>query len=116
MKVKALILFLAAITSFSCEKYREYDPFEVIENNFTGNFSVRLTASDVEGDYYGTADSGKYTFIWDNPSKGAVINLDNSLVSDGTMQVLMRDSRGGEVLNENFSSGISEAFSKKGKK
>jgi len=60
-------------------------------------------------------DSGTYTFIWDNPTKGVVLNV-NSSPGSGTVQFVLEDSRGNEVLNQTLSAGVSNAFSSDGRK
>jgi hypothetical protein len=62
------------------------------------------------------ADSGTYVFIWDNPSKGAVLNVDTLSASSGSIQFILKDSRGNEALKETLSSGEYSTFSVDGKK
>lgn len=50
------------------------------------------------------ADPGTYAFIWDNPSKGAVLNVE-AMPGSGSIQFDLEDSMGNEVLNETLTSG-----------
>ena len=109
------LIFIALFLS-SCEKYRGYDNMEVLDNSFTGIISVSDLVGDVEGSYTGADDSGTYTFIWDNPSRGALLNIDTVSAGSGTMQFSLRDARGDEVLNETLNASEVNAFSKDGKK
>jgi len=116
MKTKIFYLSFMVLAVTSCEKYREFDHLEVIDNSFTGSISISESAGDIDGMYNGSEDSGNYTFIWDNPTKGFVLNIDNASASGGTLQFVLEDSRGNEVLNETLTPGLSKAFSKDGKK
>jgi len=115
MKVKLSLLICLIFCITSCEKYREFDHLEVVDNSFSGSISVNEYAGDIDGVYNGVKDSGTYTFIWDNISKGVVLNV-NTSSGNGTIQFILKDSRGVEVLNETLSAGESNAFSKDGKK
>jgi hypothetical protein len=115
MKANILFLSLAVFYCTSCEKYRDFDHLETIENSFSGTISVTETAGDIDGNYRGMVDSGTYIFIWDNPSRGAVLNVD-SWSSSGSIQYLLNDARGNQVLNETMFSGTSNRFAVEGKK
>ena len=110
------LLSLTILFLTSCEKYKDFDNLEVTENSFTGTISITESAGDLDGVFNGTGDSGTYTFIWDNPAKGAVLNIDASSSSGGSIQFVLKDSRGNEALNEEISSGESDTFSMDGKK
>lgn len=115
MKTKFLFITLLTVSIISCEKYREFDHLEVIVNTFSGTISVTESAGDIDGSFIGMNDSGTYSFVWDNPTKGTVLNV-NSLSGSGTVQFVLEDSRGNEVLKETFTAGGSIAFSEDGKK
>jgi hypothetical protein len=115
MKMKTFVFFLLLFTIISCGKYRDYNDLEVIENSFSGSMTLSESTYDIDGEFLGDTDSGVYTFIWDNPAKGMVLNVINSS-EEGTIQFVIEDSRGNEVLNESLSSAASDAFSKDGKK
>jgi len=115
MKTKFLFITLLTLSIISCEKYREFDNLEVIDNSFPGTMTVTESAGDIDGNFIGINDSGSYTFIWDNPSKGAVLNI-STLSGSGTVQFVLEDSRGKEVLNEILTAGGSTAFAENGKK
>lgn len=115
MKTKFLFITLLTLSIISCEKYREFDHLEVVDNSFSGTISVTEYAGDIDGSFTGMNDSGTYTFVWDNPTKGMVLNV-NSLSGSGTVQFVLEDSRGNEVLNETLTAGGSNTFSEDGKK
>ncbi len=115
MKANLFFLAIFSLTVISCEKYKEFEHLEVINSSFTGSVSVSESAGDIDGDYSGMVDSGNYTFIWDNPSKGVVLNVSNSSLA-GTIQFVLEDSRGNEVLNQTLTAGVSNSFSEDGKK
>ena len=115
MKANLFFLSILILIVISCEKYSEFDHLEVIDYSFTGSILVNESAGDIDGDFSGMSDSGSYTFIWDNPAKGAVLNVNNSSLG-GTIQFVLKDSRGNKILNETLTAGDSNAFSEKGKK
>jgi hypothetical protein len=116
MTARISLLALTILFLTSCDKYRDLDNLEVTENSFTGTISVTESSGDVDGVYNGMTDSGTYAFIWDNPSKGAVLNVDPLSNSSGSIQFIMEDARGNEVLNETLNAGEPDAFSADGKK
>ena len=112
------LFFVAGVTS--CKKYRKYDNMEVIENTYSGNVIIGSTGADPGGDFQGNGDSGEYSFAWENTNGKANANFDIS--GSGTMQMIIYDAKGKEVLNasrtggqgEDSYSGVSEE-GKKGK-
>jgi hypothetical protein len=86
MKVKFFFLTFLVLSIISCEKYKEFDHLEVVDNSFSGSISVNEYAGDIDGVYNGINDSGAYTFIWENPSKGVALNV-NTLSGNGTIQL-----------------------------
>ena len=113
MTPRISLIALAMLFLVSCEKYRDLDNLETTENSFTGTVSLTQSSNDIHGVFTGMADSGTYGFIWDNPTKGAVLNVD-ALSFGGSVQFILEDSRGNEALNA-FTSGESNAFSIDGK-
>jgi hypothetical protein len=115
MKPNFFFLTLLVISICSCEKYSTFDHLEVIDNSFSGSISVNESAGDIDGVFNGMSDSGTYTFIWDNPAKGAVLNV-NTSPGSGIIQFVLEDSRGNEVLNQTLTTGVSNAFAEEGNK
>ncbi len=91
----------------SCGKYKQYDNNEVIDNTFSGNVLVTSTGSDPAGDFTGNGDSGTYSFVWDNSGKTASLNFDITSPT-GTVQFIMNDKKGDEVLNQTITAGSGE--------
>lgn len=114
MKTRISLLVLTILFLSSCEKYSDFDNLETTENSFTGTISVTESSSDINGVFNGMADSGAYGFIWDNPAKGAVLNAE-VLGNNGSVQFILEDSWGNEVLSASVS-GESNVFSIDGKK
>lgn len=106
----ALILLITA----SCGKYRKYDNLETTDTSFTGTITVSEQAGDLDVNYSGTDDSGAYGFIWDNPTKGAILMVD-SLNGSGSVQWIIEDAKGNEILNAK-TSGDAASYSIEGKK
>jgi hypothetical protein len=112
------MIFIAGMTS--CKKYRKYDNMEVIENSYTGNVIIGSTGAHPGGDFQGNGDSGEYSFAWENNNGKANANFD--ITGSGTVQLIIYDAKGKEVLNgsrtggqgEDSFSGVSEE-GKKGK-
>ena len=97
-----VIIGMAVMTS--CSKYKKYDNNEVIENTFTGNVAVSSTGSDPGGDFTGNGDSGTYSFAWENSKTKAELNFDITSPT-GSVQFILNDRKGTEVLNQTISGG-----------
>ncbi len=111
IKIGILATVLLGTTTFtSCKKYRKYDDGEVVENTFTGNVAVTSTGSDPAGDFTGNGDSGTYSFAWENSSNKASVNFDIT-TNSGSVQMILNDAKGNEVLNETRSAGSNDSFS-----
>ena len=104
------IIFLTAIAVCSCEKYDDYDNMEVVENTYTGNVIIESGGADPGGDFTGNGDSGTYSFAWKNPSSRAELNFDITTPT-GSVQFILRDAKGKEVLNKTRSAGGNDTFS-----
>lgn len=109
MKTLKGIAFVVVLTIglVSCGKYRKYDNNEVITNTYTGAVSVGSTGADPGGDFTGNGDSGEYSFAWDNSSKKANVNFDITS-SSGSVQMIIYDKKGNEVLNKTLTAGAGE--------
>jgi hypothetical protein len=108
IKIGLLATVLLGTTTFSsCKKYRKYDDGEVVENTFTGNVDVGSTGADPGGDFTGNGDSGTYSFVWENSSKKANVNCDITSNS-GSVQMIINDAKGNEVLNKTLTAGSGE--------
>ena len=94
----------------ACGKYRLFDNLEVVEQTYTGLITVSKSGQDTDGVFEGTMDSGSYSFIWDNPSRGAVLYLELTAHSGGSVQLVIFDAKGNEVLQETRSAIGSGAF------
>lgn len=104
------IFALLMVGTISCKKYRKYDNMEVVENTYPGAVTVTSVGNDPAGDFTGTNDSGTYSFVWDNPNEKAQLNFDVT-TNSGSVQFIIRDARGNEVLNETRSAGGNDTFS-----
>ncbi|HCQ30251.1 MAG TPA: hypothetical protein DIU39_08200 [Flavobacteriales bacterium] len=106
-----LLAITIALFSTSCKKkYAKYDNMEVVENTYTGNVLITSTGSDPGADFTGVGNSGKYSFVWDNPKKRAELNYDITTPS-GSVQFIINDAKGKEVLNVTRSAGGDDTFS-----
>ncbi len=104
-------LTLGLLLIYSCKRpYKKYDNMEVIENTFTGNVMITSTGSDPAGDFTGNGDSGTYAFVWENTKKTAQLNYDIT-TSSGSVQFILLDARGDEVLNKTITAGGNDTFS-----
>ncbi|MCR9172855.1 MAG: hypothetical protein NXI10_10200 [bacterium] len=119
MKLLTFSLALVGLLAFtSCQKYRKYDNNEVIDNTYSGAVLVTSTGSDPAGDFTGNGDTGEYSFAWDNTKSKAQVNFDIT-TSSGSVQMIVYDARGNEVLNATRSAGGNDTFagvSEEGKK
>lgn len=109
------ILLLQGIGLWSCDEltdglYDDYQNLEVVENTYTGRVDVTSTGSDPAGDFYGDGDSGTYSFAWDNPLRTADVNFDITTPT-GSVQMIINDSDGVEVLSRTRSAGGNDTFS-----
>ncbi|MEN8251287.1 MAG: hypothetical protein ABFS32_20315 [Bacteroidota bacterium] len=112
MKVYSIfvVISLMVIGASSCEKYDEYDNLEVIENTYSGNVIIESGGADPGGDFTGNGDSGVYSFVWNNPTSRAELNFDITTPT-GSVQFILRDAKGKEVLNKTRSAGGNDTFS-----
>ncbi|MBL4862819.1 MAG: hypothetical protein JKY09_07380 [Crocinitomicaceae bacterium] len=111
LKMVTMSLILVGMTALtSCKKYKKFDNKEVIENTFTGNIDVTSGGEDPAGDFTGNGDSGEYSFAWVNSSKKASVNFDIT-TNTGSVQMILLDAKGNEVLNETRSAGGNDSYS-----
>jgi len=95
------LILLSSITFTSCNKeYADYNNMEVVENSFTGNLVITSTGQDPAGDFTGEEKSGTYSFAWENNKKKAAVNFDITTSGNGTVQMIINDAKGDEVLNQ----------------
>jgi hypothetical protein len=106
------ILILGLTTMTSCKKeYAKYDNMEVVENSFDGNLEITSVGQDPAGDFWGNNKNGTYSFAWNNPKKKASANFDVTTSGGGTVQMIIKDAKGNEVLNETRPQGGNDTFS-----
>lgn len=114
--ILAIALATAMVSVTSCGKYNKYDNGEVVDNTYTGNVNVTSTGNDPAGDFTGESDSGEYSFAWENSSTTAQVNFDvTDETGNGTVQLVVKDAKGDEVMNvtrpgdgEDSFSGVTE--------
>ena len=107
---KLAILILIVFVSSSCEKYDEYDNMEIVENTYSGEVIIESRGADPGGDFLGNGDSGTFSFAWNNPRSRAELNFDITTPT-GSVQFILRDAKGKEVLNKTRSAGGDDTFS-----
>ncbi|MCI5055490.1 MAG: hypothetical protein MRY83_05230 [Flavobacteriales bacterium] len=120
MKYLSLFLLSIPLLFVGCKKdeYKDYDNLQVICNTYTGSVMVTSTGSDPGADFTGDGDSGEYCFVWENSKNTADANFDITTPT-GSVQLIVNDAKGDEVLNETRSAGGDDTFSgvtSKGKK
>ncbi|RMG24932.1 MAG: hypothetical protein D6730_11640 [Bacteroidetes bacterium] len=108
-----LLLLLGGL--WSCEEVTDclngnYQNLEVVENTYTGRIEVTSRESDPGGDFYGNGDSGTYSFAWVNSHPTADVNFDITTPT-GSVQMIIKDCQGVEVLNQTRSAGGNDTFS-----
>lgn len=108
--LKLGVFVLAASSLMACKKYRKYDNMEVVEDSFTGNVIIESVGSDPGGDFEGSGDSGVFSFVWDNSSDKAELNYDITS-NTGSVQFIINDAKGNEVLNKTRNAGGDDTFS-----
>jgi hypothetical protein len=102
-----LMLSVVFLTMTSCKKeYAQYNDGEVVEDNYTGTVDVTSTGTNPAGDFEGDGNSGTYSFAWENSKKRAHLNFDITSPS-GSVQMILNDARGNEVLNQTITGGNS---------
>jgi hypothetical protein len=113
-KILKLLTFSLALIGFltfsSCKKYKKYDNNEVIENTYSGSVQTTSGGTDPAGDFTGNGDSGEYSFAWVNNKKKASANFDIT-TNTGSVQMIIYDAKGKEVLNVTRSAGGNDTFS-----
>lgn len=108
-KKNYLMLLIAGIVLIGCGKYRKYDNMEVVENSFTGPMTITSTGSTPAGDFEGSGNSGTYSFAYENTKKKAQVNFDITSPS-GSVQMIIKDAKGNEVLNQIVNGGGNDTF------
>jgi hypothetical protein len=108
-KKSYLILLFAAIVMVGCGKYRKYDNMEVVESTFSGAVTITSSGTTPAGDFEGNGDSGVYSFAYDNPKEKAQVNFDVTSPA-GSVQMIIKDAKGKEVLNETRNGGGNDTF------
>lgn len=108
-KTSYLILLIAGVLLVGCGKYRKYENMEVVENSFSGPVTITSTGTTPAGDFEGNGDSGKYAFAYDNPKRKAQVNFDITSPA-GSVQMIIKDAKGKEVLNETRNGGGNDTF------
>ena len=109
LSVIALISLLVFGIS-SCEKYDQYDNLEIVEDTYSGNFIIESAGADPGGDFLGDGDSGTFSFAWNNHTSRAELNFDITSPT-GSVQFILKDAKGKEVLNKTRSTGGNDTFS-----
>ena len=109
-KIIAIALVLAGALITSCKKYEEYDNHEVVENTYTGNVETTSVGTDPAGDFTGSGDSGTYSFAWTNSKKKCSANFDIT-TNSGSVQMIVNDAKGNEVLNVTRTSDSEDSYS-----
>ena len=104
-----LISFLVFV-AFSCEKYDDFENLEVVENTYSGNVFIESGGADPGGDFTGNGDSGVFSFAWKNRTSKAELNFDMPSPT-GSVQFILRDAKGKEVLNKTRNAGGNDTFS-----
>ncbi len=111
--------FALLLVATGCKRpYKKYDNMEVLENSYSGDMIITSTGTDPAADFTGKGDSGTYSFVWDNPKEKAHLNYDIT-TNSGSVQFIIRDARGDEVLNKTLTSAGPDTYSgvsDKGKK
>lgn len=91
----------------SCNKVKNG---EVITDTYTGTVMVTSAGSDPGGNFTGSGDNGTYAFGWENTKAKAEVNFDITTPT-GSVQMILEDKNGTEVLNEMRSAGGTDTFS-----
>ena len=111
VRYSILLLLSVGLLFTSCKRpYKKYENMDVIENTYTGKIEITSTGTDPAGDFTGNGDSGTYAFVWENDKKTAQLNYDITTKS-GSVQFILLDARGDEVLNHTITVGDDDTFS-----
>lgn len=105
--ITAIAFFGFALTMTSCNKLENG---EVIEDTYTGNIMVTSGGQDPAGDFTGDGDSGTKKWAWNNPKTKASLNFDIT-TNTGSVQFILEDKKGDEVLNQTLTSNGEDTYS-----
>ena len=108
-KITYLTVLALGIVLISCGKYREYDNMDVVDNTYAGNMIITSTGETPAGDFEGDGEGGTYSFAYENPKEKAQVNFDITSPA-GSIQMIIRDSKGDEVLNETRNGSGDDTF------
>lgn len=109
IKTTFIALLVISFAFAGCGKYRKYDNMQVVDNTYSGEVIITSTGETPAGDFTGNGDSGTYSFAYDNPNKKAQVNFDITS-NTGFAQMIIKDAKGDEVLNETRSAGGDDTF------
>ncbi len=102
------MIAIGALIAFTgCKKNKDGD---VILDTYTGNVKVGSTGADPGGDFTGNGDSGTYSFAWKNSNTKANVNFDITTPT-GSVQMIVEDKKGKEVLNHTLTSSGPDSYS-----
>lgn len=108
----SLAILMGMMTIIACNKqeFKKYNNKEVVDNSYTGTVEITSGGSDPAGDFTGNGDSGTYSFVWENNQKRASLDFDIT-TSSGSVQMILQDALGEEVLNKTRVAGANDSFS-----
>lgn len=101
-------MMFALLVFVSCKK--KLEDGKVVEDTYSGNVNVTSTGSNPGGDFTGNGDAGIYAFGWENSKPKAEANFDITTPT-GSVQLILEDADGTEVLNKTRSAGGEDSYS-----
>lgn len=104
------LMSVLVFLGYSCEKYGDYENLEIVENTYSGNVFIESGGADPGGDFTGNGDSGVFSFAWKNRTSKAELNFDITSPT-GSVQFILRDAKGKEVLKKTRNAGGDDTFS-----
>lgn len=112
----ALLIGLISVTTFtSCKVEGCMDPaadnYEIEAEKDDGSCTypvISFNPGGDDGDVIGGGGSATSTFDWTNSNSRAELNMDITSASGGSLQIVVDDADGVEVINETLTVGVGD--------
>ena len=95
-KLVLIALFFLAIGLQSCKE----DPFARV--------TYTPVSTSVDGDVVGNGGSATNSYVWNNSLTTAELNMDITASSGGSLQIVVNDADGVQVINKTLTVGVGD--------
>lgn len=114
IKLPILITLISSLFIFGCKKKgcidANADNYEMDAKKDDGSCTFPTISLNTagDGDVNGVGGTASSTSDWENSQNRTELNMDITAASGGSMQVIVKDAEGTEVLNETLTVGTGD--------